>query len=387
MIEFEAIDRDLEQCMDGDQAYELVRAYAGIGAHRTGSSEDARTAQWLAKELSAAGAAVELRRYSYNRFDATADLEVDGAPIEAMPLYYSAVGHFALKSPAVGEIDAHDEDEKLAPRLRELRGRARKNSDGLVLITRCPTDELCALNRNEGDFLDFPAVLVAGSDRERVQARSLVNFTASIARDESSNVIARFPHAAASRRSAIVTTPLSGWFSCAGERGCGIAVALHVASELSRYLPVTLLATTGHELGFIGGYELGRSFDENPEFIVHIGACIANRATELTAVCSAERALAESISSSLAPIGVRLRVPHTPGDPHCWIGESKCWAFRNRPMLSIAGLAPQFHTPGDLPERTTSPALLQASLGAISEAARALARSAFPRSRPIPAGQ
>lgn len=361
--------------MNGDQAYRLVRAYAGIGAHRTGSPDDARTAQWVARELSAAGAAVELRPYSYNRFDATADLEVDGRTIEAMPLYYSAVGRFALKSPAVAEIDAHDEDERLALHLRELRDRVRKNSDGLVLITRCPTDELCALNRSEGEFLDFPAVLIAGSDRERVRARCVVNFTASIAKDRSSNVIARFPRAVAGRRSAIVTTPLTGWFSCAGERGCGIAVALHVASELSRYLPVTLLATTGHEIGFIGGYELGRSFDEDPEFIVHIGACIANRTTELTAVCSAELARAESISATLAPIGVRMRVPERPGDPHYWIGESKCWAFRNRPMLSIAGLAPQFHTRGDLAERTTSPALLEASLRPIGEAACALAQS------------
>jgi hypothetical protein len=177
------------------------------------------------------------------------------------------------------------------------------------------------------------------------------------------------------KRPAAVTTPLSGWFSCAGERGCGIAVALHVAIELSRYLPVTLLATTGHELGLIGGYEFGMHFDEDSAFIVHIGTCIANRASEMTAVCSAERALAESISATLAPIGIRPRVPGVPGDPRFWIGESKCWAFRNRPMLSIAGLAPHFHTRGDLPERTTSPALLAASLRAIGAAARALAQS------------
>ncbi|MGH9549664.1 MAG: hypothetical protein ACRD3W_09820, partial [Terriglobales bacterium] len=280
----------------------------------------------------------------------------------------------ALESPTVAEIDAHDDDEHLTIQLREIRDRARRNSDGLVLITRCPTDELCALNRSEDDFLGFPAVLVAGSDREGLQAPSLVNFMGSIKRDKSSNVIARFPHAAAgSRRPIIVITPLSGWFSCAGERGCGIAVALHVARELNRHSPVTLLATTGHELGFIGGYELGRSFEEGPAFIVHIGACIANRATELTAVCSAERNLVESISSTLAPIGARARMPKTPDNSHCWIGESKCWALRNRPMLSIAGLAPQFHTRGDLPERTTSPELLEASLKAIGEAARALA--------------
>lgn len=361
--------------MNGDQAYELVRTYASIGAHRTGSSEDIRSAQWLARELSAAGATVELRPYHFNRYDATADLQVEGRPIEAMPLYYSAVGGFALESPVVAEIDAHDDDEHLTIHLRKLRDLAGRNSDGLLLITRCPTDELCALNRSEDDFLDFPAVLVAGSDRERVQARSLVNFTASITRDKSSNVIARFPHAVAARRSAIVTTPLSGWFACAGERGCGIAVALYLATELSRYLPVTLVASTGHELGFIGGYELGRSFEEDPAFIVHIGACIANRAAELTAVCSAERTLAESISSTLAPIGACTRVPDAPGDPHCWVGESKCWALRYRPMLSIAGLAPQFHTRGDLPERTTSPVLLKASLEAIGEAARGLAQS------------
>jgi hypothetical protein len=361
--------------VDGDQAYELVRAYARIGAHRTGSSGDERTVHWLARELSVGGAEVELRPYSFNRFDAAAEVEVFGRPVEAIPLYYSAVGDFALKSPAVAEIDAHEDDKHLTVRLRQLRDRVKKDSDGLVLATRCPTDELCALNRSEGDFLDFPTILIAGFERKSVHAGSLINFAASMGAGKSSNILARFSHSAAGRRSAIVTTPLSGWFSCAGERGCGIAVALHVATQLSRFLPVTLLATTGHEIGFIGGYELGKNFDEDPEFIIHIGACIANRATELTAVCSANRPVAENVSSTLAPIEVRLRAPEVPGDPNSWIGESKCWAFRNRPMLSIAGLAPQFHTRGDLPELTTSPALLQESLRAIGDAACALAQS------------
>jgi hypothetical protein len=361
--------------LNGDQAYELVRAYARIGAHRTGSADDGRTTVWLARELSSRGAGVELRPYAFSRFDAEADVDVDGRRVEAMPLYYSAVGRFALRNPVIAEIGAHDDDEHLTVRLRELREQARKDYDGLVLATRCPTDELCALNRSERDFLDFPAILLPGSEHGSVYAGSRIEFAASMAPAESSNVIGRFAHAGAGRRSAIVTTPLSGWFSCAGERGCGLAVALHVASELSRYLPVTLLAATGHELGFIGGYELAGRFEEDPAFIVHIGACIANRGSELTAVCSAESAVAKSISASLAPIGARLRVPEAPGDPHSWIGESKCWAPRQRPMLSIAGLAPQFHTRGDLPERTTSPALLEASLGAIGEAACALAQS------------
>jgi hypothetical protein len=358
--------------VDGYEAYGLVRAYSGFGVHRTGMPGDDQTVHWLARALSLSGAEVELRPYRFNQFDATAAVELRGRSVEAMPLHYSATGQSESINPAVAEINAHDDDELLSLELRQIKDRVKENNDGLILVTRCPTDALCAINRSEHDFLDFPAILVPGSEHKEMGAeRPISHFEASIGVGQSSNVIARFP-SSVRRRSAIVTTPLSGWFSCAGERGCGIALALHVAGHLCRYLPVTLLATTGHELGFLGGYELGKGFDEDPELIVHIGACIANRATELTAVCSASNAAVENISSSLTRIGAHLRMPRDPSDPRSWIGESKCWAFRNRPMLSVAGLAPQFHTPGDLPEVATSPHLLQEAIEAISEAACAL---------------
>jgi hypothetical protein len=361
--------------LDGDEAYALVRTYSSFGTHRTGSPNDAQTVHWLAHELSQRGAAVELRPYRFNRYDATAGVAIDARSVEAMPLHYSATGRCQVLNPAIAEIDGHADDEVLVAELRQLSDRARENNDGLILATRCPTDALCAVNRAEHDFLDLPVILIPGSERENLRAGSSIgDFSASIAVGQSSNLIARFPNLSR-ERSAVVTTPLSGWFACAGERGCGIAIALHVATRLARYLPVTFLGTTGHEIGFLGGYELGKGLGEDPEFIIHIGACIANRAAGLTAVCSAGTTEVRDISSSLARLGAHLRMPDDPGDPRSWIGESKCWVFRNRPMLSIAGLAPQFHIPADLPETSTSPSLLQQSIEAIDEASGAFAQS------------
>ena len=50
-----------------------------------------------------------------------------------------------------------------------------------------------------------------------------------------------------------------------------------------------------------------------------------------------------------------------------------CWASYNLPILSIAGLAPHFHTRSDLPEVVTNPGLLAIAIDVIVDSALALA--------------
>ena len=53
----------------------------------------------------------------------------------------------------------------------------------------------------------------------------------------------------------VISTPSSGWFTCAGERGPGIAALLALA-EWAHARPDSLhylfVATSGHELDFLG---------------------------------------------------------------------------------------------------------------------------------------
>ena len=80
------------------------------------------------------------------------------------------------------------------------------------------------------------------------------------------------------------------------------------------------------------------------------------------------------MADAFAPIG---KSPIVIGDarPESWIGESRVWCTLERPLLSIAGGFPLFHTPEDVPERATSPALLERVFHAALAAARILATS------------
>ena len=121
--------------------------------------------------------------------------------------------------------------------------------DGLVLATRCPIGDLCAINRDHRMNLEFPVILVSQDNLKTIQTNGAdISFAASVRKRMAKNVIAHFPGPAGAQR-VVVTTPISGWFRCAGERGCGLAIAIFVSKQLSKSFAVDLLLTSGHELG------------------------------------------------------------------------------------------------------------------------------------------
>ena len=75
----------------------------------------------------------------------------------------------------------------------------------------------------------------------------------------------------------------------------------------------------------------------------------------------------------LKNLGIKPTIPSNPANAKNWVGESICWASNNLPILSIAGLAPHFHTRSDLPEVVTNPSLLAAAIEVIGDSALTLA--------------
>ena len=170
-----------------------------------------------------------------------------------------------------------------------------------------------------------------------------------------------------------MTTPISGWFQCAGEQECGLAVAIFMSRRLSKSFTVDLQLSSGHELGFCVGYHLAESCDTEPVYVTHLGSCIANINSTMTCICSAGSVTASEISGVLKRLGIKPAIPPDPTNAKYWIGESVCWASNNWPMLSIAGLGPHFHACSDVPEVVTSPSLLAIAIDVIGDAAQAMA--------------
>ncbi|MBU2383821.1 MAG: hypothetical protein KJ861_14575, partial [Alphaproteobacteria bacterium] len=80
----------------------------------------------------------------------------------------------------------------------------------------------------------------------------------------------------------VLSTPRSGWFGCAAERGSGIAVWLAAALWLARRgdVDVELAATSGHEYENLGGAAYLEDAAPSPSdtrLWVHVGANLAAR--------------------------------------------------------------------------------------------------------------
>ena len=358
----------------GDKAFELVREYSALGFHRTGSSGDRATLRWLKHELAVRGADVSFQTFLYDHFDAELSVRIAGRLIDAMALHFSITGKHQVCNPATGVVDAHADEAEIAQKINGMVALAKSDGrDGLIVATQCPTDTLCAINREYSTDLQFPVILVAQADCTSIQASGVeIQYSATIRKSKATNIIARFPGPLSSRR-VVVTTPISGWFQCAGERGCGLAVAIIVAKQLSRNFTVDLLLANGHELSFLGGYHLAERYAAASGYVLHIGSCIANFDAQMTSICSSDPATTSRIAASLQMLGIMSVAQADPASAGNWVGESKCWASKSWPMLSIAGQAPHFHTSNDLPDAVTAPNLLAVAIDAIYTAAVALA--------------
>jgi hypothetical protein len=180
-------------------------------------------------------------------------------------------------------------------------------------------------------------------------------------------------------RRVFVGTPSSSFVPAASERGGGVSVLLGLArhyAELPRSRrPVTLvfLATTGHEVGFLGLEALITAKGEwftGADAYVHLGASIgaptakenADGSVSVTpvpdpsgALHSSENPLLDSsIPADFSAAGTTL--PNVP--PHIASGGEQIYAYgAGVPTVSFTGGSLYFHSAGDLPS-TLDPTLL-----------------------------
>jgi len=367
--------------------YETVRDYAGIGAHhRTGTAEDERTLDWFEARVRALGATTERQPWSFERYDAAWSVTVDGVEVEALPLFYEATGEVESARPLVAVVSAVPAGAFVEWPAIVAEARA-TGAPVAVVATRSPCGGLVAPNRPPArPGAGLPALLVAGALAERLTTASVrAQLTARVVDARTSNVIGRIGAAADGDR-ILLTTPLSGWFRCAGERGTGIAVMLAVAERLAAEgVPLLINGNSGHELVDVGAHRFAAT---RPvvRAIVHFGASIAAgepdgaglRLTSGLGVRAWLPGAGAALAAAFAPLE---KTPVAVADaerarPESWVGEARAWCALGRPLLSIAGRFSLFHTPEDVPERATTPGLLERVAHAVLEATRLVARTA-----------
>ena len=342
--------------------YNNFRKYCEVDDHRTGHPGQQATIQWLRQDLIAAGAKVALHSFRYSHYDVDCSLRSGKESIRCMPLYYSSQqAQPALVNVLTSLINLEHGDAAAVEKIRQMLKTSNDDNSLLVVGTVCPNQSLYAINTTPDQTTKSPVLLVAQSDYQRIEPDSLTgHFLAVMNVRESHNVIAGFNFDPASagpknwQQTLAITTPISGWFECAGERGTGLAIALGLARQMALSYKVALVLTTGHELGYCGGFAFAHQQAHPPVAVIHIGSCVGANDAKLEINTNIPL---HKLDLSRAPTATVNQISRLEGR-ESWVGESECWAHFQRPMISIAGQNADFHTPLDVMTTATSPRII-----------------------------
>jgi hypothetical protein len=247
----------------------VIAAYAAQGFHRTGTAVDRLSGVWLANEVRQIGLEPAHEEFLLGRVDLVdASLAANGRRIEGLPFFDGAFTGAAGISGSFGPLnsDASIGLAEIPPNASEagaLGEARRKNRHGaIVVVTRGARPGFCPSNADSFLRPFGPPVLQVASDEAPFLAGcaregSDVLLTAHVQREQAQafNVVATVPGKDTSAAPVVVMTPRSGWWSCASERGGGLACWLEIMRAMRDARPdrtVLFVASSGHELGHLG---------------------------------------------------------------------------------------------------------------------------------------
>ena len=353
---------DPQHFLAGELLYNDVKTYSAFGEHRTASEADRKTSDWLVKQLLGFGFIARLSPFRAQSFQlSSARLVADGRAVPCFPLW----------PPRAGEVRAqvaHGNRKgavaivrfpKAAALTPEIRAAVQSAIDAgavaVICVTPSESGELTALNvAAEAPVWSVPVVLVGPAD-----AAGLIGATGAGVfiegrqelRAEAFNVIAEI---GSGEKRIVVSTPSSGWFHCAGERGPGIAIWLALArwaSHRESNARYTFVATSGHEIGEIGMRDFLAKDAPKPDRVrawLHLGASIAAKGSTRRLMTN-RREFVPALSRSFSSI-LDLAPQLTDSPP----GELAQLAALKYPCFGIAGGHRLFHSPSDLPSTTSA---------------------------------
>lgn len=358
---------------DGQALYEIVETYAEFGDHHTGTEADHQTTDWLAGILEQLGADVTLPRFDFERYICRAALRCGDRTVPTVPVFYSGYGHWQTSSVDVMEVDVSVAGN---PTSLDSVTATPAGSRALAIAINGPDDQPVQCNRvpvNHGvtPGPGRPAVIIPGNWADRVRDGARLSFDGSLESAESRNVVATL--GSPDDRRVTITTPLTGWTPCAGERGTGLAVALAMAADLARDHHVVLVGGSGHELDHYGlrAYLSTQNVTSQP--VIHLGASVGAVESDpqgQAVLGSRRRVMTNAPESIKAGIAERASEANwEPMYPEEWPGEGATWREAGANVLSFLGSFEHFHLATDLPGAATNPAAMeQASRAAIATA-------------------
>ena len=364
-----------------------IETYHGYGIHRTAHPGDLRTSAWLAERLRAAGLETRTHEFAVRQlFLDEASIEDARGRIEAFPIWLPRTtpaegvrGPLVLVDETTPASDIRGAVAWLRPggAAAALDRRALEAGAAAILIEttdRAGLGLLQAINA-ERAYVDserpVPTVIFGAADtprlRQSVGREVSVRITGRrVERAEAANVYAM--HVADEDADwIVVSTPSSGWFECAGERGPGIAMLLALAEWVGARgggpgagLNYMFVATSGHELDYLGARLFHEAHlappPERTRAWLHLGAQIATPPWEEEAgvLQPTDRVVAGTLQATEDLAGpLRDAFAHLP--MYTLRTDTRIGEFRDlvehgyRGLGIVGGSNPWFHVPGDDP--------------------------------------
>ena len=352
-----------------------IEGWDAIGEHRTGTTGDRLTADWLADSVRGCGLTPRRDDFPLSRWVLRrCEVEVDGTTIEGVPLFDGGttgpeglVGR--LRPVADGQMTADGNGSPviglgaLGPGAGVAANRAftaarREAAPAALVAVARISFEVPGLALQNADHFRAPfgpPVLQVATHHEAclqacAQRGGEVRLTADVAFEPALgwNVYTRVAGSRSDRAPFVVLTPKSSWWVSTAERGGGIAVWLALLRHFAANQPgrdVIFIATSGHELGHLGlEHYLATNPAPGAHAWLHLGANFAALGSGIRIQASDTNSL-DTIRVALAnagcepagtnPVGVR------PG------GEARNIHDLGEPYLSILGSNAWFHHPDD----------------------------------------
>jgi hypothetical protein len=358
---------DPQHFMTGEFLFNDVKAYSALGEHRTAGKADRDTSAWLARQLEGFGFTSKLLPFRVRQFQFdSASLMVSGRSIPCFPLWLpratgpvrAPIARAAVKD-CVAIVRLPKGGAMTAAHRAVIQPPIDQGAAAIIGVTPSDSGELVALN-STADAEPWPVPILLVGPPEEMTLRGATEVAISIqgreeARAEAFETVGEI---GAGKKRIVISTPSSGWFHCAGERGPGIALWLALArwsSHRESNVRYTFVASSGHELGEQGMHSFLAGPAPRPDEVsvwLHLGASIAARGSTRRLMTNRKEWL-PVLSRNFGSIsGLNPEVTDAPP------GELAQLAKLGYRCFGIAGGHTLFHSPGDLPV-TTSAAMLE----------------------------
>lgn len=289
-----------EIAFSGEDALAYTNAYTEFGVKRTGTQEQIQSADWMAEEMEKMGLAVEKQDINFTRFSyESSGVQVGEQQYEAFPYWFpTPTGEEGVTGELITYGEGIDMNGKVVcyevPGLASVSdiseiAQAAKDAGAVAIIAGVaqPNGSISAQNAVE-DYVQkpqaLPAVIVSMPNYQEILSKEGTEATVTLTgtTEENAltqNIIGKIDNQA--DQWVILSTPISGWFVCNAERGGGVGMFLELADVLSKQnnenVNYMFLATTGHELNFMGAHEAESLLPapEDTKLWFHMGSGIA----------------------------------------------------------------------------------------------------------------